>query len=47
MKSSVPAVIGVAMKPGAMALRRTPRPIHASAVARRRTHRPRASLLAP
>ena len=47
MKSSVPAVIGVAMSPGAMALRRIPAPIQSSPTACRRTHRANASLLAP
>ena len=47
MKSSVPAVIGVAMKPGATAFRRMPDPIQASVVAWRRTHRASASLVAP
>ena len=47
MKSSAPAVIGVAMKPGAMALRRMPAPIQSAVTAWRRTQRASASLLAP
>jgi hypothetical protein len=47
MKSSVPAVIGVAMKPGDTALRRMPEPIHSGVTAWRRTHRASASLVAP